>query len=431
MMNGEEDSTSDESVASTAIVPYYAKNGDTTNEETSWVLYPGADETSIIFNNVDNTSIVPYSVANSSVNPADSDYFQEIDIEDAMQPPAGVVPELVTKKKSSRKKRKKKNTKLIPQILLGLFTLFTIGVIGLGVTLYVFIRIKPSKDSSTDNNMDAGANATITPVAETSAPTNTTDSFVPDVFSPMTPVQAPTSNPTSAPVKTTLEPTKAPTNSTASPTAHPMGNLTSAPTSAAPTAAPTVDRKAPLVNFLETTYAVNFTDPDSPASMAVEWITQEGLSDLDTAQLAQRFAMVTLDYSLVPTFYRTQVSYWVLTNVHECFWQGVTCVDSVVTEIRLQSLDLPGKIPPEIGILRNLTSLDLSENQLVGSIPEELYEMTKLEKIFLYKNRLTGTLSPSIGNLSNVTHLHLSHNYLSGSLPTTMRSVASIKPYRK
>ncbi|KAK0597854.1 hypothetical protein LWI29_029226 [Acer saccharum] len=48
-----------------------------------------------------------------------------------------------------------------------------------------------------------------------------------------------------------------------------------------------------------------------------------------------------------------------------------------------------GAIPPEIGNLRNLTSLYLDNNNLTGHIPPTLGQLTNLEELLLYSNQLT------------------------------------------
>jgi len=117
--------------------------------------------------------------------------------------------------------------------------------------------------------------------------------------------------------------------------------------------------------------------------------------------------------------------------VDECEWPGVVCArldnstesGTIVTEIHWGYMDLDGSIAPTISLLSDtLVYLDMSNNNLVGTIPESLYEMTNLETIYLYKNSLTGSISKSIGNLDKLIRFHLSHNALTGSIPTEFKS---------
>lgn len=43
---------------------------------------------------------------------------------------------------------------------------------------------------------------------------------------------------------------------------------------------------------------------------------------------------------------------------------------------------LMGSIPKEISMLKNLTELNLSTNQLTGPIPREIGDMTKIKKMY-------------------------------------------------
>jgi Leucine-rich repeat (LRR) protein len=65
-----------------------------------------------------------------------------------------------------------------------------------------------------------------------------------------------------------------------------------------------------------------------------------------------------------------------------------------------------GSIPPEIGLLTNLTTLDLACNELTGDIPPEIGNLTSLTYIDLHYNQLT-SIPPEIGNLTSLTHLNL------------------------
>ena len=90
-----------------------------------------------------------------------------------------------------------------------------------------------------------------------------------------------------------------------------------------------------------------------------------------------------------------------------------------LTNLRYLSLgsQLTGSIPPEIGNLTNLTFLNLRWNQLTGSIPPEIGNLTNLTFLNLYDNQLTGEIPPEIGNLTNLTYLDLDNNRLTGIIP--------------
>ena len=59
-------------------------------------------------------------------------------------------------------------------------------------------------------------------------------------------------------------------------------------------------------------------------------------------------------------------------------------------------------------------TLNLSNNQLTGSIPPEIGNLTNLTYLRLDDNQLTGPIPPEIGNLTNMTYLNLESNQLTG-----------------
>ena len=77
--------------------------------------------------------------------------------------------------------------------------------------------------------------------------------------------------------------------------------------------------------------------------------------------------------------------------------------------------NLTGRIPASLRNLSSLTLLSVGDNNLEGSIPEELGRTT-IERIQLGINRLTGTIPSSLYNLSNMRDIELGANNLEGSL---------------
>uniref|UniRef100_J3LAZ5 non-specific serine/threonine protein kinase n=1 Tax=Oryza brachyantha TaxID=4533 RepID=J3LAZ5_ORYBR len=75
-----------------------------------------------------------------------------------------------------------------------------------------------------------------------------------------------------------------------------------------------------------------------------------------------------------------------------------------------------GVIEPKFSAL-NLLEIDLSSNQLTGTIPDGFGKLTNLTILFLYNNKLNGSIPPSIGLLPKLADIRLFNNMLSGSLP--------------
>ena len=92
-------------------------------------------------------------------------------------------------------------------------------------------------------------------------------------------------------------------------------------------------------------------------------------------------------------------------------WRGVEVDDhGRVTSLNLSDNDLTGAIPEELGSLANLTWLWLGYNALTGPIPVELGGLANLTKLWLSGNDLTGPIPAQLGSLANLTWLKLDGN---------------------
>ncbi|UCH96065.1 MAG: hypothetical protein JSV88_04225 [Candidatus Aminicenantes bacterium] len=114
-------------------------------------------------------------------------------------------------------------------------------------------------------------------------------------------------------------------------------------------------------------------------------------------------------------------------------WYGVSVLNDHVTGISLGEWsggnNLIGTIPSEIGNLSHLTGLYLSANQLSGSIPPELGNLSSLSNIYLTDNQLTGNIPPELGNLSNLVYLNMGHNQLSGTIPPELGNLTNLRSF--
>ena len=84
----------------------------------------------------------------------------------------------------------------------------------------------------------------------------------------------------------------------------------------------------------------------------------------------------------------------------ECNWHGVGCAfsdgTSRIVELELDDNGITGTIPPEIGQLRELQSLNLGRNDLMGAIPSTLGQLGSLEWLDVSGNQLSGLLPDAL-----------------------------------
>ncbi|GJN19369.1 hypothetical protein PR202_gb06639 [Eleusine coracana subsp. coracana] len=81
--------------------------------------------------------------------------------------------------------------------------------------------------------------------------------------------------------------------------------------------------------------------------------------------------------------------------------------------------DFTGAIATNVTAL-NLVEIDVSSNQLTGTIPDDFGNLINLALLFLYSNQLHGLIPPSIGFLPNLADIRLFNNKLSGPLPSEL-----------
>ena len=110
-------------------------------------------------------------------------------------------------------------------------------------------------------------------------------------------------------------------------------------------------------------------------------------------------------------------------------WYGVGInAQGRVDSLNLADNMLKGTLPEELGNLTNLTYLDLRRNQLRGSIPSALGNLTQLQILALHENQLSGPIPAELGNLTNLTtELNLSRNQLTGTIPASLGNLTKLK----
>jgi hypothetical protein len=172
--------------------------------------------------------------------------------------------------------------------------------------------------------------------------------------------------------------------------------------------------------------------PDSPARAAVCWIAEADNFSSDLAKselhvLVERFAMAVLYYQFSAADLRALSNFmrarW-LSELSVCEWDLIGCTGGqgeTIDKLSLSLLDLHGSIPSELGLLTDLTYLDIAENFITGIIPSHLFRLSQLEFLNLGTNLISGTIPEAIGTLTALRHIGIGPSSLSSTVPNLDR----------
>ncbi|XP_052199707.1 receptor-like protein 14 isoform X6 [Diospyros lotus] len=85
--------------------------------------------------------------------------------------------------------------------------------------------------------------------------------------------------------------------------------------------------------------------------------------------------------------------------------------------IDLSNNKLVGHIPPEIGNLSKIKALNLSHNNLIGGIPTTFSKLQNIESLDLSHNNLNGNIPSQLTDLCSLVTFNVSYNNFSGRIP--------------
>lgn len=207
-----------------------------------------------------------------------------------------------------------------------------------------------------------------------------------------------------------------------------------------------------------TTTTPTQTDNDSGSDTS-----SSGGNDSDSS-LTEQEILETLFKSTRGSSWKNNTN-WLNDNVSVCKWFGISCIDGNVAAIDLQDNGLTGDFLSNVynlqyldelnlkgnhinfsfqgiqnaGSLRvlilsdmGLTSIDgvgnakvleslhLTDNEVGGKLPKELFDLVSLKRLFANYNKFSGSLPTEVGQLKNMEELYLYHNSLSGQLPSEL-----------
>ncbi|MET0565115.1 MAG: S-layer homology domain-containing protein [Acidimicrobiia bacterium] len=121
-------------------------------------------------------------------------------------------------------------------------------------------------------------------------------------------------------------------------------------------------------------------------------------------------------------------------NTNPCTWFGVGCLGNRVSSIVLEQNpndpgnNLTGSLPAALGNLTGLRTLDLASGELTGPIPTTIGRLKQLTALDLSGNFLNGDIPANIGGLTSLTvELDLHSNQLSGPLPPQLTNLNGVR----
>ncbi|XP_074268688.1 putative inactive receptor kinase At1g27190 [Silene latifolia] len=122
---------------------------------------------------------------------------------------------------------------------------------------------------------------------------------------------------------------------------------------------------------------------------------------------------------------------WTFSNSSDvgfiCTFAGASCWnnrENKLISLQLTDFQLSGNIPDSLQFCSSIQTLDLSGNDFMGSIPVNICSwLPFLVTLDLSDNQLSGEIPPDLGNCQYLNKLVLSNNQLSGLIPAQLSNL--------
>lgn len=117
----------------------------------------------------------------------------------------------------------------------------------------------------------------------------------------------------------------------------------------------------------------------------------------------------------------------ILSNTKISSLDGLTDARDTLRRLHLTDCELGGEIPKEIYQMTKLVALLANYNDFTGQISPDIGNLQNLVELFLYENRLTGNIPSQIGRLTDLQIIALANNAFSGNLPPEMNNLVNLE----
>lgn len=174
----------------------------------------------------------------------------------------------------------------------------------------------------------------------------------------------------------------------------------------------------------------NMYDMNTPEGKGLDWLIHydRGILLDEEKRVQQRYILSVFYFATNGDVWKTK---WLDPERSECEWLGVTCnaTNGVVERIDIGDNNITGTIPNEIQSLSDLIYLNVSYNNISGTIPLNFFNsLIDLEWLDMQQNQLTGKIperSVSISK-SRLRMIDLGSNQFTGVFPF-FKNVESVR----
>ncbi|KAB5538020.1 hypothetical protein DKX38_015553 [Salix brachista] len=112
-----------------------------------------------------------------------------------------------------------------------------------------------------------------------------------------------------------------------------------------------------------------------------------------------------------------------------CKWLHVECLNDRVTRIQIGNQNLQGTLPPELKNLTRLIKFEVMDNQLTGALPS-LSGLSYLQVLFLHNNSLSSIPPDFFAGMTSLNSVYLDYNpFESWEIPESLKDARNLREF--